>query len=73
MKLDQKPDRDIPIPVRPQVTEALRLLKKGESWLFKNLNPQTVYSIVTRFQKSTGRRFTSAKQPDGNIRVWRLE
>ena len=69
-----KADTDIPPPIRPQVSSVLRTLKPGESWLFKNLNPSSVQAIVTRISKEFDgkRRFTSERQADGNVRVWRL-
>jgi hypothetical protein len=71
----QQPDNDIPPPIRPEVTGVLRRLKPGQSWLFMNLNPASVQAIVTRVAKefSGKRKFTTAKQPDGNLRVWRLQ
>jgi hypothetical protein len=70
----QKPATDIPPPFRPRVTSVLRELKPGTSWLFAGLNPSSVQAIVTRVSREFHgkREFTTAKQTDGNLRVWRL-
>lgn len=68
----EQADKNIPPPIRPQICEKLRRLRKGESWLFEN--PPSVQALVTRITKEFDgkRKFTTEKQSDGNVRVWRL-
>lgn len=68
------PDRDVPPPKRPMISENLRRLKKGESLFFAGGSPSSVQSLITRLKKNYdgARDYTTEWQGNG-VRVWRVK
>lgn len=70
----EPPTTKIPPPVRPQITDNLRRLKRNQSALFAN--PNSVKAALSRLLRAEflgKRKYTCKTLSDGFIRVWRLK